>query len=200
MAGATSKPDKIILFTNLDYVCIGDVRTRSHAAYLQAQYNPRLTLVNGPRFRFYGFGTETSNPTFDIDVPSIDYKLISAASAHTFIGDSGKARPISSGAIMKIEGFDREIQLVVGRQELPIEIETFEFDSEDHDWEHFHLKVTENVAKYWIAPNMPLQMYQPIEIVRLCLKSKRLLLMNEQKRREIDHPESNRDPEDHSDR
>lgn len=145
--------ERYVLFTNLEYVSIGTVRTHTCALLLQEEKEQRL----GPRCRARGFGTEAAWPSFDMAIESIGYELVPAQSAVMVSGDAG-TRPLMTGAILRLAGAP-DIQLVANDDERPIDVSRYEGD------ERTILKVwpvlEEKVARYWTAPAMPRLLFLP---------------------------------------
>jgi hypothetical protein len=131
--------EKRVLFTNLSYVSIGDVRTSCHALLLEHDDDP---LGRGtPRCQLRGFGTEAAWPVFDVRIPTI---------AHEIRTDRGDHLVIPGGP---------EILLWRDTQEQPICVQTFEWDSADNERGHrfgeIWTALESSVARHWHAPYMP---------------------------------------------
>ena len=148
----TKKPrDRFVLFTNLDYVSIGPVRTQSHALLLQ---EGDFFAGMGLRRQARGFGTESSWPVFDIDLSTIEYEIQPAKSPHIFISDAHpEPRPLSTGAILKVG--DVSMQLWACDSDRDIDVWTIEGEHGARTilkvWDH----LATSVALHWTAPNMP---------------------------------------------
>lgn len=142
--------DHYILFTNLNYVTIGSVRTSSHALLLSQR---EAFLARGtPEFILAGFAIDASIPTFDIRVPSIEYKLEDAASSNiAMLHDDGSIKPLCSGAILTIEGFE-PIQLVSHTRDQPIHVDIF---AGEDAAQRAQSVLPLRVHQFWAAPGMP---------------------------------------------
>jgi len=150
--------EKFILFTNLQSVTVGPVRTFTHALLLQdAEGLPRERQC-----KVRGFGTDSAWPTFDIFVKSIEYELADAQGNLFKLEDDGSTTALVTGAIMQVKD-GPQLQLVTCDRERPLDIEVFEGERRVQDvWAALQRKVPE----YWTAPNMPTLQWMPAEVVR----------------------------------
>lgn len=137
--------DKFILFTNLQSVTIGDVRTFTKALLLQD-----LTITNR-QLRVRGFGTGPSWETFDIFLrDSIDYELTGIHHLHVY----------TSYKLTLEDGL--ELELATMDTDRPGDVQTFEGVPVTDVWEVLKRKV----PFYWNCPNMPTLAWLPAETVR----------------------------------
>lgn len=150
--------EKYTLFTNLDWVTIGPVRTFTHALLLQdAEGLPRERQC-----KVRGFGTDSAWPTFDIFVESLEYELTDAQGNLFKLEDDGSTTAVITGAIMQIKDGPR-LDLVTCDRKRPLDIEVFEGERRVQDvWAALQRKVPE----YWDAPNMPTLTWLSAETVR----------------------------------
>jgi len=157
--------DRYTLITNLQFVTLQGVRTHTHALLISRteSFFERGT----PKFELRGFVSNAAMPSFDAVIPTDEYRLVDAASQHMVIGGDGEMRPLSSGAIMEIEGF-APVQLVkmTYKPNLPLDVQRL---PDGTDISRVWTKLEENVARYWQSPNMPVCQYLPAEHVRRTL-------------------------------
>lgn len=153
--------EKYVLITNLDWVTVGDVRTYTHALLLE---QTRGLGRDDVMFKVRGFGTDPAWPVFDIFVKSIDYDLTDAQ-GNLFKVEGDGVVPVIMGAIMQLKDGTR-LDLVTCHRERPLDIQTWEGDSDERlildVWEVLKRKVPE----YWDAPNMPTLQWAPASLVR----------------------------------
>jgi hypothetical protein len=148
----SNAPVKYILFLNLEYVIINDVRTYTHALLLEE--GPHV--FGGVKRQLRGFGLDPSWCIFDIQVPSIEYTLTDAQSnAVIFSASNPQGRPMASGAIMDLKD-GPSVQLLVNDQKHPLDIKTFEGTwgdkfTIDEVWAY----LTSRAPHYWNAPGIP---------------------------------------------
>ncbi len=131
-----------ILFTNLSYVTVNDVRTSSFALALSDHPSP-LSAHEMYRYRAVGYGPVCSWHVFDFMLPSIDYALDDKVLPQ---GHSTYNKTLS---IPDTPNFD----LCTEDHKRPIDVERFEFD--DPPYTTFAAALAEKVAKYWCGPYMP---------------------------------------------
>ena len=144
-------PCKYVLFTNLQYVTVNDVRTNSHALLLDESPG----IFDEIRRVARGFGVDPAWPVFDLRIPTLDYELTDAASNSIMLTTSHpEGRPLCSGAIMQIKGGPR-LDLIVHDQDQPISIQTFEGRYGDEVISAAWEELSSLCAKFWKAPNMP---------------------------------------------
>ncbi len=155
-ADERSVKERYVLFTNLTYVTVGPVRTRSCALLLAEDKEPLL----GPRCRARGFGTEAAWPVFDMTIPTIAHELVPARSSVMIYGDAGPS-PLMTGAILRVPG-GPDFHLVASDDAHPVDVSRYEGD------EHTILKVwpalEAKVARYWVRPAMPRLTFLPPEM------------------------------------
>lgn len=151
MPNTTTGGETYVLITNVRSVTLRGVRCYASAIVLQrAELLPR----DGLRCRVRGFGTDPSLPHFDIDVPSIEYEICGAASAAVMVGVDGQPRPLSSGAILRLQ-HGPELQIVAEDDALPIEVERFA------DVSAAWARLLDRAAYYWVGTNMPTAAWVP---------------------------------------
>lgn len=123
---STSRPDKYVLITNLDYVTIGPVRTHCDALLLD---QPGDLSGFGQSCKVRGFGPDPAWDVFDYflrDLTEVRYTLEGAESQGVqFIGASGVPGPLMRGAILRIEG-GPQMDLVTRDSARPLRVEVFE--------------------------------------------------------------------------
>lgn len=178
MTDSQGSGPRFVLITNLETVTIGAVRTWSHALLLQDDGADERHRLGGPRFRARGFSYDAATPTFDMALESIDYTIEPASSPHWFIGDSGEAKPLSRGGIMRIQApvLDREVemQLVaeIGNEE-PLDIEVFERPAGDKSGRFYSETLwptlERKIVQYWHAPFFLARTQVPVEQARYAL-------------------------------
>lgn len=153
MSSKSKVKERYVLFTNLTYVTIGDVRTMSNALLLCEDEKP----LAGPKCRARGFGTEASWAVFDMTISSIVHELVPARSSAMIFGDAG-AMPFASGAILRLTD-GPEFHLIDSDNKHSIDVSRYEGD------EHTIMKVwralEEKVARYWNRPYMPRLTHMP---------------------------------------
>ena len=150
--------EKYTLFTNLECVTIGAVRTYTHALLLCDDEG----LPRRRQCKVRGFGTDPAWPTFDIFVDSLEYTMEDAQGNLFKLKDDGTTEAIITGAILKLKD-GPEIHLVAQNQEHSIDIQTFEGEDIIEDiWE----VLKEKVPHYWDRPNMPLLAWRPASEIR----------------------------------
>jgi hypothetical protein len=147
------EPVKYILFLNLEFVIVNQVRTFTHALLLEE--GP--SMFSGIDRRARGFGTDPAWPVFDFPIPSLDYELTDASGGPILITDSKpEGRPLHAGAIMQFKGTDApRLDLIVQDQDQPLDIRTFEGKWGDRVITDVWEKLSSLVGRYWKAPNMP---------------------------------------------
>ena len=161
--------EKYILITNLAYVTVNGVRTKTHALLLAHQAHPfdEATVQCVAR----GFSVDPTSPTFDMVIPSIDYEFVTGESRNIMIAGDGDVapKPLFTGGIMRVLGKEPvEIQLISCDDDQAIEFTVFEKPTaRDRQlildvWDVLPGKV----ATYWRAPNMPTTTYMPADYVR----------------------------------
>lgn len=133
------------LITNLDYVVIGGVRTRTHA--LLVSRTEGLFAREQPEFKLRGFSTDPSLPTFDAWLQTDEYELVDAVDrSAVFVGGNGKPEPLFSGAIMIIAG-GPNAQLIRGANSNRA-IDVHRFPDGTNNTEVWPM-LEEKVAEYW---------------------------------------------------
>jgi hypothetical protein len=147
--------ERYVLFTNLMYVTVGDVRTYACALLLEEEV--RGGSGRGSRCRARGFGTEAAWPVFNLSIRSIAYELLPAQSPHWIFGDAAPT-PLATGTVLRVED-GPDFQLVAHDDNRPVDVSCYEGD------EHAILKVwpalEEKVARYWTRPAMPRLTFLP---------------------------------------
>jgi len=157
--------DQYILFSNLQFVVVNGVRTYCRALLLER------TESFGDRgkaqCKIRGFGPDPAWPVFDIFLKcdALDYSTQDAVSTHALlIGSDGKARPLTSGTILTIDGLS--LALHSGNYEQPIVCDKFEGDQEDRIVLFVWDKLADRACDSWNAPYMPLLQHAPVSTVR----------------------------------
>lgn len=146
---------KGVLFTNLSYVWVRDVRAYCSALLLVEDrdfLDPRTK-----RFEVRGFGPCPEWPVFDMRVKSIDFSITKhVKSNNVVVGDSGQARPLFSGSVVELkEG--PALVLISEKQEEPIDVERFSGrDLYPEIWDVLRVKA----RRYWGKPAMPELVYR----------------------------------------
>lgn len=144
---------KMVLFTNLNYVILNDVRAYCHGLLLQSDqsvFNHRKL-----EHRVRGFGTEAAWPVFDTKVDSIEYQIVAAAGADVFVPGDNAPRPLFSGAILELRG-GLKITLLDCDHRRPIDVHEF---PEGTEYEDVWVMLQRKADDYWTAPNMPKLMW-----------------------------------------
>lgn len=145
--------ERYVLFTNLRWVTVNEVRTYTNALLLVEDKHP----MAGPKCRARAFGTEAAWPVFDLTIQSIKFELEQARSSAMIYGDAG-ALPLAIGAILRVSGAP-DFHLVVSDDAHPVDVSRYEGD------EHTVMKVwpvlEEKVARYWNRPYMPRLTHMP---------------------------------------
>jgi hypothetical protein len=153
---------RYVLFVNLSYVTIGNVRTYSHALLLQEDDPTKAR--NAARCRLRGFLTDPALPTFDLNVPDFEHAL-SRISPPSWIPmpDDGEIRE----AVLCGPRWRDDIVLSaqVG-SDLGIQTVSFPDDvSIDLVWR----ALVRGVAASWAAPRMPIKHFEDAAQVRRIL-------------------------------
>lgn len=154
------------LITNLEYVWVNGVRTFTHA--LLVEETEGLFEDTPPRRQILGFGTEGSAPTFDLDVPSIQYEIGPIRrGGPILVSDSGNTQPLFSAAEMRFFKGGPTLRLHVADPERPLDIQSWEGDPGDRVVLRIWEVLPSKVATYWRAPRMPIQQYvSPALLIR----------------------------------
>lgn len=156
--------EKYVLFTNLEWVTIGPVRTFTHALLLEdAEGLPRQRQC-----KVRGFGTDPAWPTFDLFVKSVAHELVDAQGNLFKIEEDGLV-PLVTGAILKLED-GPEIELVTQDRSRPLDVVTFEGKAGERTilrvWDALQRKVVD----YWDEGlNVPLLSWQRASHVKQAL-------------------------------
>ena len=149
---------RYVLFVNLSYVTIGDVRTNSHALLLQQGEDPTKPRGTAARSMLRGFMTDPALPTFDLVVPSFEHELVRIPPPWWI------PRADDGEILLRGPGWREDIVLsaqVVS--DLGIRMVAFPDDTPiDRVWE----TLVREVAASWAAPAMPVKYYQDAEGVR----------------------------------
>lgn len=140
---------KSVLFTNLDYVILNEVRTYCHGLVLQSDRS--LFNHNKLEHKVRGFGTEAAWPVFDMKVESVEYQISRAAGADVFFAGDSAPRPLFSGAILELKDGPK-ITLLDCDHRRPIDVHEF---PEGTDYEDVWVMLQRKADDYWTAPNMP---------------------------------------------
>lgn len=142
---------KVVLFTNLQYVSVGKVRT--HCQAMIVEQTETILNPNEVRYRVRGFGPDPAWPVFDLDVDSFAFKLDGAASDKYFmmVNDEGPPKPLFSGHIMTFPD-GTKIEMVLADNSQKIRIDVFEgADCYQDVWRLLYAAP----AKYARAPYIP---------------------------------------------
>lgn len=149
--------EKYVLFTNLEWVTIGNIRTYTHALLVDSEGLPRQRQC-----KVRGFGTDPAWPTFDIFVDSVEYTLEDAQGNLFQLKEDGSTEALVRGGILKLKG-GPELRLTTQNREASLDIQTFE--GEDLILGIWDI-LKKNVAKYWRDPNMPTLAWRSADTVR----------------------------------
>lgn len=153
----------LVLITNIEFVSVHgvrDVRCDAHAVLIQP---PREPLIGEPRATVRGFGVDPAQPVFTVwlDTEDASFEIVDAADpSKILMGDSGAARPIFSGALLRIGGVEMFLQ--IGDHQQAISVERFSQDEFDPVWR----ALPGRVAKFWPAPDMPTLRWVDADSVR----------------------------------
>jgi hypothetical protein len=149
--------DRYILFTNLDYIRMGDVRF-----FCQSLVLARSSFgTEEPQFRVRGFKTDGALEVFDLSIKSLEHTVKDTTHKRVIENEGywkNGHRPYTQTTITLEDG--RE--LVLSHSDSEFEIDVEEFDGPLPTWEALKRKV----AKYWQAPAMPVAHYVEARIVR----------------------------------
>lgn len=153
-----------VLFVNIDYVTVGDVRTYSRALLLQQDEDPLKARGTAARCRLRGFLTDPALPTFDLIVPSFDYDLVRVPRPSWIPGeDDGEIRH----AVLGGQGWRDDIS-VSSSINSSMGIKTVRFP-DDSQIESVWFSLVREVAAYWTGPAMPIKHYESSDMVRRAL-------------------------------
>ena len=155
---------RYVLFVNLSYVTIGDVRTFSHALLLQQEEDPTKARGTAARCQLRGFMTDPALPTFDLIVPGFKHEL-SRIPAPSWIPmlDDGEIRE----AVLRGPEWRHDIVLSA-QVNSDLGIQTILFPAGvpiDQVWR----TLVREVAASWADPGMPIKHYADAEHVRRSL-------------------------------
>lgn len=142
--------DEYVLFTNIQFVIINNVRTYTHALLLEDAQG-----VLDPKSRSYslrGFSLDETVPSFDFPLNSKTYELIDAHSGAIFIGNRGP-RPLASGYIMRFEN-GPTVQLFTATTQ-PLCIDEISGDPCTSPVLRVWAILQPRIRQHWDAPNMP---------------------------------------------
>lgn len=143
-----------ILFTNLSYVVIGQVRTHCSALLLEQAEHPFDR--DAIQCKIGGFGPDPAWPVFDYFLTG-DQLIVSTQDAqdgNLFIGQSGIPRPLSTGQILTIKD-GPTLQLHAQNTEAPICRDDFRGLRDDRVILRVWSVLEARVRQHWTAPNMP---------------------------------------------
>jgi len=146
------------VISNLAYVAIDQIRTHSHAIVIR-----RSSM--GERYQITGFGTSCIVSTFDMEIPSHLFKLTEAANHGIVVATAdGQTRPLFRGAILNIQGWDREVHLIADpNSTAPIDVLSIDLRlGIDHLWRTVNAKIVE----HWNQPYFPVTVNRPTAFVR----------------------------------
>lgn len=153
-----------VLFVNIDYVTVGDVRTYSRALLLQQDEDPMEARGTTARCRLRGFLTDPALPTFDLIVPNFDYELIRVPRPSWIPGqDDGEIRH----AVLGGSGWRDDIRLSSDVNS-SMGVRTIRFP-DDAQIELVWDGLVREVAAYWTAPAMPIRHFESADGVRRVL-------------------------------
>ncbi len=148
----SSKPERFVLITNLQYVSIGPVRTHCYALLLSEGVH--FFDETKRRCQMRGFLTDPALETFDMDIPSIEFTSDAAASGHVFVGGDGEVRPLFSGGIFKIAADGPTVSLVKDDDRADFDIQRFEGPRDESPILRVWAVLQPKVRQYWRAPFM----------------------------------------------
>jgi hypothetical protein len=149
----------ITMFTNISAVTIDGVRTFSHALLVEPE-RPDERIGGSAKLR--GFMVCGASPTFDVFLKSAEFTREDGQSPHIFIGSKG-IKPLATGLILTFKD-GPTVQVVRGTyDERPICIDEF---ADDADYEAIWIRLTQRVAEFWYAPNMPVLAWHNATAVR----------------------------------
>lgn len=153
---------KLTLITNVDFVEVNGVRCDAHAVLIEPPYEATPSF-GPPRVRVRGFGVDGAQPVFTVRLDTDDpaFEIVDAQDpSKIIIGDSGDARPLFSGGLLRIGGITMFLQAHDHEQE--ISVDEFSQDEITSVWE----VLPGRIAKFWRAPNMPTLRWVPAVEVR----------------------------------
>ncbi len=153
-------PNRFTLITSIDYVCIGPVRTFTHALLVESTSDGFLR--EGIRHRLRGFTVHASSPTFDLELPTCEFTLTDARSGNLFIGGDDQLRPLFSGSIMRFPGLAHDIELIA-KYRSNIDVLRLPDGTE---YDALWLELERRVAHHWTAPFMPRIEHRSANMVR----------------------------------
>lgn len=155
---------RYVLFVNLDYVTIGDVRTNSHALLLLQEDDPTKPRGTAARSMLRGFMTDPALPTFDLVVPGFEHELTRIPPPSWIPRvDDGEIRE----AFLRGPGWRDDIVLSVSVIS-DLGIRTISFP-DDTPIERVWRTLVREVAASWAAPRMPVKHFEDAEAVRRIL-------------------------------
>ncbi len=155
---------RYVLFVNLDYVTVGDVRTYSHALLLQQNEDPTKARGTATRCHLRGFITDPALPTFDLIVPGFEHELLRMPRPSQIPGkDDDQIRHATLGG----PGWRGDIALSSSVNS-SLGIRTISFP-DDAPIEQVWDTLVREVAAYWTAPRMPIKHYESADVVRQVL-------------------------------
>jgi hypothetical protein len=155
---------RYVLFVNLSYVTVGDVRTYANALLLQQEDDPTKARGTAPRCMLRGFLTDPALPTFDLIVPSFEHEL-SRIPPPSWIPmpDNGEIREAFLRGPRWRDDIVLSAQVV---SDLGIQTISFPDDAPiDLVWR----ALVRGVAASWAAPYMPIKHFEDAELVRRSL-------------------------------
>jgi hypothetical protein len=155
-------PSTATVISNLAYVAIDQIRTHTHAIVIR-----RSSM--GERYQIVGFGTSHVVSTFDIEIPSYLFELTEAAHHGIVVATAdGQTRPLVRGAILNIQGWDREVHLIADpNSTTPIDVTSIDLGiglglGIDYLWRTVDAKI----AEHWNDPYFPVMVNRPTAFVR----------------------------------
>lgn len=143
-----AKFKECILFTNLEYVTVGPVRTMCYALLLEKS----VIFEENYKWVVRGFGTEAAWPVFDMSFSDeIDFTTEPQQVSHP----SGQKFQPSGRMTLKItdkrEGKSEELALLAHNLKKPISVEFFRDVEVPWLWRH----LASRVRDCWQPPHMP---------------------------------------------
>lgn len=146
--------DKYILFTNLDMVIVGGVRT--HCSALLLERTEDFLNRGQHQCKARGFGPDPAWPVFDLflKTPDIEYVLQSAQSESVSMMVGNEPRPMFTGALLQIKD-GPQLQLIAAINEQPIQVDVFEGPSEERIIRKVWDVLSRRVVEFSDTPNRP---------------------------------------------
>jgi hypothetical protein len=160
----------LTLITNVQGVTMPDgIQLHAHAVLVQPP-DPECA-IGEPRAKVRGFGVDGGLPTFTkrLDEWDAAAEIVLEpcdVGGALFIGADGVAKPLFSGALLKVGGLEMFLQIEDDSR--PFHLDTFTADEYERLWRTLAYRV----AEFWDAPNMPQPKWYPAEWLRSVYRQK----------------------------